>query len=310
MTALRVSAALTLLAAALHAAPAAAAGAAFVAAPATLPVRCGAGVANLAVTWYFPTRQPAVGTAWMQHGFFRANVNAADMASKLASTGMVVVAPTIPSFGGCDFNDLAFLGNLAEVFADPDAPDSALVASGRAAARTLGLTLPALPGRLLFAGHSAGGAAVTYAAGHLVTRVPSAAARLRGLILLDPVENLARALSTGLAALADVPILAVTAPASSCNANRSGATLLAGLGRPFIGIEVTGGSHCDGEGASGNPVLCGLVCGTVNPVNVVILQFFALNWGVDLLLGRTTGSIYPGGAIFEWAAGAGLIRGF
>jgi hypothetical protein len=41
-----------------------------------------------------------------------------------------------------------------------------------------------------------------------------------------------------------------------CNAGAGGTETLLALGRPFVGFEVTSGSHCDAEGGSGNPVGC------------------------------------------------------
>jgi hypothetical protein len=280
------------------------------AAPSVVQVACAGSIAALPVTWYFPRSQQPAGLVWVQHGFFRVDQNMADLARQMAAAGFLVFAPTIASLNPpCTFNDVVdFIPNLALLFADLGGPSSQLLKSARAASARVGLTVAALPRRLVFAGHSAGGAAVTLVAKEYVTRFPLLAGRLRGLVLLDPVENIAQSMSRSLPSLGSVPILAVSAPPSACNAGGSGTRTLLGLGRPFVGFEVTTGSHCDAEGGSGNPVLCGLVCGTVRLVNVGVLQAFAVGWAADLLHGRRTEALYPGGDFYEAVASAGVIR--
>jgi dienelactone hydrolase len=278
-------------------------------APATLLVQCGAGITTLPVTWHFPARPP-VGLVWLQHGFFRTNQNIADLASKLAYAGFVVVAPTIQSLGStCTFNNVTtFVPNFADLFGHLNDPGSELLASARAAASSVGLAVAALPARFVFSGHSAGGAAVTLAAKEYVTRFPSIAARLRGVVLLDPVENLAQSMASSLPWLFEVPILTISAAPTACNANTSGTRALLGLGRPFIGVEITTGSHCDAEGLTGSPFLCGLLCGRVQAVNILLTHIFAAGWTSDLLLDRLTATVYPGGDFYGAVAAAGLIR--
>jgi dienelactone hydrolase len=288
----------------------AAAASSYVAASSTVRVACAGTTTVLPVTWYFPQPQTAAGLVWLQHGFFRANENVADLASRLARAGFVVFAPTIASLQGpCTFNNVTdFVPNLAALFADLSSPRSQLLKSARSAATSVELAVPALPSRFVFSGHSAGGSAATLVAKEYVTRFPSIARRLRGLVLLDPVENAAQSMAASLPALSQVPVLTVSAYPTLCNANSSGTQALLAAGRPFVGFEVTTGSHCDAEGASGNPVLCGLVCGPVQFVNVLVLQTFAVAWTADLLLGRSMPALYPGGDLYEAIASAGVIR--
>ncbi len=273
-------------------------------------MQCGESIASLPVTWYFPMPDTSAGLVWLQHGFFRANENVADLASKLARAGFVVVATTIPSLErGCNINNVTtFLPNFAPLFGTVNQPGSALLASARSAAATLGREVPSLPERFVFTGHSAGGSAVTLVAKEFVTQFPAVAARLQGLIVLDPVENLAGSMQSSLPALASVPILTISAPPQACNANTSGTSALLALGRSFIGVELTSGSHCDAEGASGNPVLCGLVCGPVRGENVGVLQILAVGWAADMLRDRTTSALYPGGTFYTALVAAGLVR--
>ena len=281
-----------------------------VSASSTVQVRCGTSFVELPVTWYFPVSGTPAGLVWLQHGFFRANENVGDLGARLAQSGFITVAITIPSFQErCNINNVTtFLPNVASLFGYLNASGSPLLASARSAAAAVGITLPRLPDRFVFSGHSAGGAAVTLVAGEYVTRFPIVAARLAGLVLLDPVENAAGSIQSSLPALTGVPMRAISAPGSACNANSSGTSVLLQLARPFVGFELTSGSHCDAEGASGNPVLCGLVCGAVRRPNVALLQLFTVGWSADLLLGRTTGDLYPGGTFYDALVEAGWIR--
>lgn len=282
----------------------------FVAAQSTVRVACAGTTSVLPATWYFPPSLSPAGLVWLQHGFFRANENVADLASKMARAGFVVFSPTIASLQGpCTFNNVAdFVPNLAALFVDVSSPWSELLRSATSAAASAGIDMPVLPKRFVFSGHSAGGSAATLVAKEYVTRFPSIARRLRGVVLLDPVENLAESMATSLPFLSQVPLLTISATPAPCNATTSGTQALLLLGRPFIGFEVTTGSHCDAEGASGNPVLCSLVCGPVRVANVVVLQTFAVGWTADLLLGRVTLSLYPGGDLYNAVLSVGLIR--
>jgi len=281
-----------------------------VSARSTVQVQCDATMVELPVTWYFPVSGRPAGLVWLQHGFFRANENLADLASRLGRSGFLTFAITIPSFHErCNVNNVTtFVPNFAFLFGTLNEKGSPLLTSARAAGATVGMTVPRLPDRFVFSGHSAGGAVVTLAAREYVGRFPAFADRLAGLVLLDPVENFAGSIGSSLPSLADVPILAISSPGSACNANTSGTTVLLRLARPFIGFELTSGSHCDAEGASGNPLLCGIVCGPMRPVNVFVLQRFAIGWSADLLLDRTTADLYPGGTLYDSLVEAGRIR--
>lgn len=273
----------------------------------TVPVRCGTSTVNLPATWHFPVPNVSAGLVWLQHGFFRTHQNMADLASKLARTGFVVVATTMPSLSACGFNNVTtFLPNVAPLFGTINAPGSPLLASAQAAAAAAGVPLAALPERFVFSGHSAGGTAVTVVAKEYLTQYPALASRLAGLVLLDPVESLAQSMQASLPALGALRITAITAPASACNAGSTGAAVLRTLGRPFVGIELTAGSHCDAEGLSSD-VLCGLVCGTPQLQNIVLLQIFAISWSADMLLDSTTPTLYPGGPFFDLLVSAGLF---
>lgn len=283
---------------------------AYAAGRSAVEVKCDAATSVLPVTWYFPRAQEWVGLVWLQHGFFRANEHVGALAAKMAGAGLVVVAPTIPSVQpSCAFNDVVgFVPNFARLFVDINHAQGALLTSARRAASAARVRVRRLPTRLAFVGHSAGGAAVTLAAKELVTVYPEQGVRLRGLVLLDPVETFARTMQASLPSLAQVPILALSGRPSGCNADRSGTDAVLALGRSFSGVDFPTGSHCDAEGISGNPVLCGLVCGSVRASNVWALHTLAVGWTLDLIVNRTTTQLYPGGSLFDALESADIIQ--
>jgi hypothetical protein len=93
------------------------------AAPSVVQVACAGSIAALPVTWHFPRSQQPAGLVWVQHGFFRADQNMADLARRLAAAGFVVFAPTIASFETpCTFNNVVdFIPNIAPLSPIPPA---------------------------------------------------------------------------------------------------------------------------------------------------------------------------------------------
>ncbi|WP_436775833.1 alpha/beta hydrolase [Yinghuangia sp. YIM S09857] len=282
----------------------------------TVEVRCAAFIYHRSSDWYFPAGTPK-GTVWLQHGFSRSNNQLDDLARRYAEAGFVVFAPTLPSADlfGCTVSNLgnntAFLDNVADLFgksADPGDKLGRSFADARAEAGRPGL---ALPQNLVFVGHSAGAEAVSYAANRLRTNYPSAFARLRGLVLLDPVNsfiglNMANALN-GLNTT-DKPILAVSSPPYLANGNASGTVeLTTDVHRPFLGVRLTSGSHCDAEGAS-TDALCTLPNGAPQPANVTVLQTLAVNWASDFVQGTTSPAYRPGGTYLEPLRASGVVQ--
>ena len=86
-------------------------------------------------------------------------------------------------------------------------------------------------------------------------------------------------------------VLAVLAPASPCNAQQRGAAALRGVraaalavGRAgFVGVELTGGTHVDAEGAD-TEALAVRACGEgwPQPENVAALRALAVHWAAVL----------------------------
>ncbi|MGW4801954.1 hypothetical protein ACWEPC_57025, partial [Nonomuraea sp. NPDC004297] len=163
----------------------------------------------------------------------------------------------------------------------------------------------------VLAGHSAGGEAVPYVAQHLHAAYPAAFARLRGLVLYDPVKSIAGDnLGSALNGLAPtgLPILAVSSPPYLCNSDAGGTDeLLSRLRRPFLGVRLSTGSHVDVEGSTA-PAVEKLACGAPRAENVAALQTLSVGWAGDFVSGTATAGLYPGGAYYEGLRAAGTIQ--
>ncbi|MBM4246313.1 MAG: hypothetical protein FJ148_21355 [Deltaproteobacteria bacterium] len=271
-------------------------------------VDCGTSGTDVPTDWYFPQPNPNLGLVWLQHGFSRTNNQMIDLATEIASRGYVVFATSLaPGATGCAMNNAGFLSDFARLFPEIADPDTGLLQSARAAALSAGVPLSTLPADFAFSGHSAGGASVLAVARNLVVDHPAAAAGLRGVALLDPVESTSGALiATALPALATLPVYTVSSPPYSCNSNASGTVLLAASGRPFAGVRLASGSHCDAEGDS-TDFLCTAFCGTPQPANVAALQTLVTGWLDDFFADDFTPDWYPSGAWFESQVASGRI---
>lgn len=299
----RLLAAVVLTSAALLAVPAPASAAATVVSN-TVDVACGTGTLHPAADWYFPATTSPKGLVYLQHGFSRSKSNMAALAGKYQADGFLVFVPTLPSSNssGCTVNNTgsnpAFLRNVAGWFGA-----GGLATSYAAAATKAGRTGSPLPAPLVIAGHSAGGDAVTYIAGILKTTYPAAFANLKYLQLLDPVKSPSGTnMATGLAAIAStpLPVYTISSPPYTANSNASGTVELTTTlsSRPFLGVRLTTGSHCDAEGSSTN-FLCTLTAGASKSANVTALQTLAVAWASDAVSGSTTASYYPGGTYYQ-----------
>lgn len=283
----------------------------------TVEVRCAFLVYKRAGDWYFPATGAPKGTVWLQHGFSRANDHLDDLARHYAAAGFVVFAPTLPSADmfGCTVSNLgnntAFLDNVADLFGKSADPGDKLGRSFADAAAKAGRPGMALPPKLLFSGHSAGGETVSYVANRLRTQYPAAFARLTGLVLLDPVNsfaglNMANALN-GLNTT-NLPMHAISSPPYLANGQASGTKeLTTDVHRDFLGIRLSTGSHCDAEGAS-TDTLCTLPNGAPQAANVAVLQEFATTWATDDATGTVTATHRPGGSRYESLRTAGTIQ--
>ena len=176
-----------------------------------------------------------------------------------------------------------------------------------------------LPNRMAFVGHSAGGEAALYLVARLIgtrgDRAVLGRPGIAGVVLADPVTSVIdRTMARSLAVVdrSDVPVVTVASPPSPCNAHHRGvAVIVEGLAsRPFIGVQLTTGSHADLLGASLGAVER-RVCGTPEPKNVEAAQRLAIGW-LSEMLGNDAGSpdppgCQPGGAAYEELLSAGVI---
>ncbi len=258
-----------------------------------LDVPCGPTGTPTPADWYFPTsRQGPRGVVWLQHGFFRSNVNIVSLASYIAAhTNAIVVAPAFSSnpfaAGGCWINGTPMHRAVAGLFATR-------AALQRSADAARGRHVP-LPRAFVLTGHSAGGNLATAAAGF--TTLPGGAiGELRGVVLYDAVDYQGD-MSAALARLSgryDRPVLQIASPPSLCNAGAAGTRALVAA-RPgrFVGVELLGGTHVDAEGPNSDP-FAEWLCGHPLTANVEAVRTIAADWITSLFTGSSPGIL--GGA--------------
>jgi len=271
-------------------------------------VDCGTNGTDVPTDWYFPQPNPNLGLVWVQHGFSRANNHFADISTRIAEMGYIVFATSMaPGNIGCAINNPGFLTDFSGLFPALANPNQGLLKSAKTAATAAGISLANLPSTYVFAGHSAGGPAISHVARKLSENHPAAFANLRGLAFLDPVESMSDSLmASSMPFLTTLPVQTVSSPPYTCNSNASGTDLLANLPRPFVGVRLNSGSHCDAEGSS-TDFLCTAFCGTPQSENVGILQTLTKNWIQDYFSGSRQLTYYPGGTYYQSKVSTGRI---
>lgn len=271
-----------------------------------LAVPCG-GTTSVDAEWAIPEGVAPTGFVWLQHGFARSNAALADLQKAYSARGWIVVSPTISAFGTCSINAAVLHTGIANLLVGSTAPGSALEASYDAARTSLGLAAADLPSAFALSGHSAGGALVTVVGGKIAANPSSAvAARLKGIVLLDPVENSDNGMAANLPKLTGKPVLTISGGDSSCNSNSSGTKVLLPKRSGFAGVRLPSGCHCDAEGATTDGT-CTLVCGTPKAANTAALKQLATDWLSDMLKSTTKAGAYPGGEYYEQTKAAGTI---
>lgn len=252
--------------------------------------------------WYFPAGGPPERMILLQHGFFAIGPMYSDTAATLAeTTHSVVVAPTLTSNpladGGLWVNGVGMQQAIARLFVGDR---TALTASALAAgyARQYGLPAGAatLPTQFALAGHSAGGALVSGAAGYLVSY--GAADDLAGVVLLDAVTT-SDQLSGALAKLNAyqqqtgryIPVREIGSPPNLWNFI-SNVDMALFQARPdhFGGVVLSGGVHTDSMGGASavSEFLVRLVAGFPLPQNSLALRQLSAQWLNDWFAGNTT----------------------
>ena len=263
-------------------------------------VTCGTSGTDVPTDWYFPQPNPNRGLVWVQHGFSRTNNQFVDLSTKLAAQGYVVFATSLaPGTAGCAMNNAGFLTDFSALFPALANPAQGLLLSAQAAAASAGISLPALPTEFAFVGHSAGGGSIAHVGRRLVVDAPATATHLAGLVFLDPVEGAGSTLiADALPSLSAKRFATISSPPYTCNSNANGTDLLTALARPFVGVRLNSGCHCDAEGSS-TDFLCTGFCGTPQAANVSILQTLTIGWLGDQFATTYTPDWYPSGAYFE-----------
>lgn len=270
----------------------------------TLTIPCGSSGTTVNARWTFPTSGALNGVVYLQHGFARSAAKVDDVAKAIAARGLAVVAPDLASFGSCSINEAATRTAVADLL-DGRGTDT-LQASADRARSAAGLPAATLPPAVVLAGHSAGGALATAAASRLAGD-SAARARLKGVVLLDPVETTDNAMRAALPGLTSVPLLTVAAAPGSCNADGSGTNRVVAGRSGFVGVRLPSGCHCDAEAASTDG-LCTFACGTPKAANVAALKRLAADWADDFARGKKVDTEpYPGGTWYEQQRTAGTL---
>ncbi len=265
------------------------------------------GTTSVDAEWAIPQDVTPTGFIWLQHGFARSNDNLIDLQKAYATRGWIVVSPTIGAFGTCSINAAVLHSGIATLLAGSTSAGSPLEASYDAARTKLGLPAANLPSSFGLSGHSAGGAAMTVVGGTIAANPSSAvSSRLKGIVLLDPVENADNGMAANLPKLTGTKLLTISGGDSSCNANSSGTKALLPKRTGFAGVRLPSGCHCDAEGDTTDGT-CTLVCGTPKAANKAALKQLAVDWMSDFLGNKTTASAYPGGEYYEKTKTAGTI---
>lgn len=281
----------------------------------TVDVRCQFLTYTVETDWFFPAGTPRA-LVWLQHGFTEENGNWDETARKLAESGYLAMATTLPTADifGCTVqnigNNTPFLDDVAAMLAGLGTPTSALGRSHADAAAKAGRAGQAMPSKLLMSGHSAGGEAVLFVANRLRTDHAATFAKLQGIVLADPVNsfigNNTDVALTGLATTS-LPIYSLASPPNSCNSDQSGTrSLIAKLPGRFHGAQVTTGSHGDVFGAS-VPDLEVATCGAPQAANVTATRTLLIGWFGGMVEGTPNPAFHPGGTLFAALVANGTI---
>ena len=193
---------------------------------------------SIDVDWYAPVGTPKA-LVFLQHGWLGSKRQMRDAALAFATDGYLVAAPSVASLSvTCGVNNSELVRNIGAALGDGTVADA-----GR---RALGERWPGEPDHVVVAGHSIGAAIAS-----LVASSPGLGDRVRLVIHLDGVESLTGYLHEALQSDRTTPILQLTAPPSSLNAQNSGPRVVASFrpGGSFAsstdGALLASATHCD-----------------------------------------------------------------
>lgn len=270
-----------------------------------LPVPLPSSLGVLPVLWWVPAGRPIVGVAWLQHGYARNPHYLNALAAAFADVGLVVAMPTVESFRRKrSINDEDFLDGIGAALADVTRTDGLVRDVVTRAGRQIGRDVDATAlTRLVLVAHSAGCAVVARAA----RRALADGTPIRGVVLLDATDNLAKSFTSSVGGLVGVPVRGVFAQPSWCNRKGQGARALLAARDGFVGIRLTTGTHCDAEGRDTDRV-CRTMCGKPDPANVDVLYEATTAWTRSLLLEAVPTDWEPGGYRLEDETRIGRIE--
>jgi predicted dienelactone hydrolase len=231
--------------------------------------------ANMTYTLYLPAGQPAAPLVVLGHGFERSRDHMAEMAERMASHGVRVVA-----FDYCHLS--TFDVNHAQ-----NAVDQVSLAAALAGGAPV-----------IHAGYSAGGLSSLLA----TVADPTAVA----LLALDAVDN--QALGANAAPGVSVPTFGIAGEPSGCNNDNNGGVHLATLVPGGTAVRAVGATHCDFEGPTN--WVCTNLCGGEGQegqretIRSLATAFVSWQAGVD-----TTGAdwVSSSGATYQALVAGGQI---
>jgi dienelactone hydrolase len=230
-----------------------------------------------------PGRYPVVGVI---HGASANGSYHPELASTLASRGMVVVVPDMPcTVISCDHarNSGLVLGLLDWVVGRSDDPASPLA----------GLADPDRRGLI---GHSWGGLTSHLAA--------STSDTIDSLVLLDPNDDLTEGQDA--AAAISAPTLQLIAEnEGACNSMWREATIRERLVVPNLQVTLNGSGHCNpGE----VDLVCSLACGSGDTATTPIFRRYAVAWTACALLGDEEMATWLGGEAYTNDVANGVLE--
>jgi hypothetical protein len=234
---------------------------------------------KIKLEWYFPRSGEPLGWVFLQHGFARSAKQMGFLARRLTEKGFAVVTPSLSVLL---LQNKKFIEKMSE-----ELLQKPLKPRGKT-----------LPERFVMIGHSVGAKLVSLLGVGYVARKVSG---FRGVVLLDAV-GFGNEFTEILNKLKNVNVLALLAEPSACNSWNNVLPSLRQFQydsvRNFVGLKLTGGSHCDAEGESSD-LMCHLTCGASKKDNVKNLQDFVSHWATGFLNGLIDSNYLPGGILFE-----------
>ena len=236
---------------------------------------------------YYPDAPGSYPLVGVIHGASGNGTYHPELASTLASRGMVVLVPDMPcTVFSCDHdaNARQILGLLAWAAQESASSTSRLHARVDGSRRGL-------------VGHSWGGLSSHLAAARSDT--------IQSLVLLDPNDSGTRG-RDATATITAPTLQLMAATKGACNSAWRDAAVRERLGVPHLQVTLTGSGHCNpGE----VDVACSIACGSGNSSTTPLFRRYAVAWTVCNLRGDHDMASWAGGAAFQADVSAGVLEG-